>query len=51
MFSELDEYQYALLEGGGKLNVYVDKRRGRPNVYACLQVGREGSKNPKFLST
>ena len=39
------------LEGGVMSNVFVDKRRGKPDVYACLQGGREESKNRDFLST
>ena len=37
------DYPYAIREGGGRLNVYVDRGRGKQNVYACLQGGREGS--------
>ena len=29
-------------EGLHMVNVYVDKRRGKPNVYASLQGGRKG---------
>ena len=39
------------LEGRVMSNVYVDKRRGKQDVYACVQGGREGSKNRDFLST
>ena len=45
------DYPYAIREGGGRLNVYVDRGRGKQNVYACLQGGREGSKFHDFLST
>ena len=33
------------------VNVYADKRRGKPKVYTCLQGGMEGSRNRDFLST
>ena len=39
---ESNEYPFIIQEVGVSPNVYVDKRRGQLNVYACLQGGRQG---------